>query len=87
MANTEENGRNRTAENFGKKIDQFMDELNEAGERLQKEFKAKYEELKVAAEKMKKEAKDKDRWKDVEQNLKNAGEELKNAFNTAFRKK
>ena len=77
----------KTYQNFGKKIDQFMDELNEAGDRLQKEFRGRYEELKTAADKMKKEASDKERWREVEKSLKNAGEELKNAFNNAFKKK
>ena len=54
---------------------------------MQKEFQAKYEELKVSAEKIKKEAENKDRWKEVEASLKKAGEELKNAFNAAFKKK
>jgi hypothetical protein len=72
---------------FGKKVDQFVVELNEAAERLEKEFHQKYDELKVAAEKMKKEAEDKERWKEVEGNLKKAGEELKNAFSAAFKKK
>jgi hypothetical protein len=87
MTKKEEKEKEQTYQKFGKKIDQFMDELNEAGERLHKEFKERYEELKVSAERMKKEAKDKERWKEVERNLKSAGDELKNAFNNAFRKK
>ena len=39
---------------FGKKVDQFLDELNEAGEKLQKEFQQRYDELKDSAEKLKK---------------------------------
>lgn len=73
--------------NLGQKIDDFVVELNEAGERLQKEFNAKYEELKVSAEKLKKEAENKERWKEVEGSLKKAGEELKTAFNNAFKKR
>jgi hypothetical protein len=71
---------------FGKKVDDFVVELNEAAQRLEKEFNEKYDELKVAAEKMKKEAENKERWKEVEGNLKKAGEELRNAFNAAFKK-
>jgi phosphoglycerate-specific signal transduction histidine kinase len=73
--------------NFGKKVDDFMLELNEAGEKLQKEFQQKYEELKVSAEKLKKEAENKERWKEVESSLKKAGDELANAFKAAFKKK
>lgn len=73
--------------NFGKKMDQFMAELNEAGEKLNKEFEQKYEELKQSAEKLKKDAKDKERWKEVEASLKKAGQELENAVKAAFKKK
>jgi citrate synthase len=71
---------------FGKKVDQFMVELNEAGERMHKEFDARFEELKDSAEKLKDEAKNKERWKEVEESLKRAGKELENAFKTAFKK-
>jgi phosphoglycerate-specific signal transduction histidine kinase len=71
---------------FGRKVDDFMVELNEATERLQKEFGAKYEELKVTAEKLKKEAENSERWKEVETGLRKAGDELANAFKAAFRK-
>jgi hypothetical protein len=73
--------------NFGKKVDDFMAELNEAGDRLQKEFNAKYEELKQSAERLKRETSHKDRWKDVEDSLKRAGDELGNAFKAAFKKR
>ena len=73
-------------ENFGKKVDNFVGELGEATEKLKKEIKDKYEELKQAAEKMKSDPKNKEKWNEVEQSLKKAGEELKNAFEAAFRK-
>lgn len=80
----------RKAENafkgFGKRVDDFMDELDEAGERLRKEFQQKYEELKASAEKAKKESKNKERWQEVEDSLRKAGEHLKKAFEAAFRK-
>ena len=68
---------------FGKKMDQFLVELREAGDRAQVDFQKKFEELKKAAENLKKE----ERWKEVEASLKKAGEELENAFKAAFRKK
>ena len=74
-------------QNFGKRVDQFIQELDEAGSKLNKEFEGKYEELKQAAEKLRKDAKDKDRWKEVEESLKKAGRELENAFKAAFKKK
>lgn len=73
--------------NFGKKVDQFLDELDEAGEKLRTEFQGKYDELKETAEKIKKESKNKERWKEVEESLTRAGEELKKAFEAAFRKR
>lgn len=72
---------------FGKKIDQFLSELRETGDRAEVEFKQKFEELKKAAEKLKKEAGDKDRWKEVEASLKKAGQELETAFKAAFSNK
>ena len=77
----------RSYKSFGQKVDDFLLELNEAGERLQKEFEGKFEELKETAEKLKREAESKDRWKEVEANLKKAADELSNAFRAAFRKR
>ena len=87
MEPTEEGKNEKTFKNFGKKVDQFLDELHEAGERLQKEFEEKFEELKVTAEKLKKEAESSERWKEVENNLKKAADELGNAFKAAFKKR
>lgn len=74
-------------ENFGKRVDSFMDELTEASERLQQEFSERFEELKVAADRLKKEADNNERWKEVEGSLKRAGEELAAAFKAAFRRR
>jgi uncharacterized iron-regulated protein len=85
---TKEEGTNeKIFKSFGQKVDQFVVELNEAAEKLQKEFQHKYDELRASAEKAKKEIENKDRWKEVEDNLKSAGDELKEAFKAAFRKK
>ncbi len=84
----QDKGKNeKTFSNFGHKVDEFVDELNEAARRLQKEFEQKYEELKISAERLKKEAGSNERWKEVETNLKKAGDELANAFKAAFRRK
>ena len=84
----EEKGQSeRIFKNFGKKVDQFKIELNEAGEKLQKEFEEKFEELKETAEKLKREAESKERWREVESNLKKAADELHDAFKAAFRKR
>lgn len=87
MENENKGKSEATFSNFGKRVDKFLDELDEAGERLRKEFQEKYDELKVSAEKLKEETKNKDRWKEVETNLTKAGEELKKAFEAAFRKR
>jgi len=76
----------KTFKSFGKRVDDFIVELNQAAEKMEQEFREKYEELKVTAERVKKEAESKERWKEVEANLKKAGDELKNAFSAAFRK-
>lgn len=88
MENKEERGKAEKAfKNFGKRLDDFVVEVNEASEHLQKELKSRFEELKESAEELKKQAKDKERWKEVEANLKKAGEQLNNAFKAAFTKK
>lgn len=88
MENTEEQGKAEKAfKNFGKRLDDFVVELNEAGDRLQKEFKERFEELKDSAEKLKDETKNKERWQEVEASLKKASDELGNAFKAAFKKK
>ncbi|MBX2917385.1 MAG: hypothetical protein KF856_19110 [Cyclobacteriaceae bacterium] len=71
---------------FGKKMDSFLEELKEAGTRVEADLKDRYEDLKVAAEKFKKEAENKERWKEVETALKKAGDEFNNAVKAAFKK-
>jgi hypothetical protein len=87
MEENKEGTSEKTFKNFGKKVDGFVGELNEASERLAKEFQSKLDELKVAAEKFKNDAENKERWKEVESSLKKAGEEFGNAFKAAFAKK
>jgi len=87
MESGDESKSEKSFKTFGQKVDQFLEELNEAGEKLQKEFEEKFEELKVTAERLKKEAESKERWKEVEGNLKKAGDELSNAFRAAFKKR
>jgi len=77
----------KTFKNFGKKVDEFMAELSSAGEKLQKEFNVKYDELKASAEKLKNESENRERWKEVEESLKKAGDELSKAFKAAFKKR
>jgi len=72
---------------FGKKMDQFAQELKEAGSREEVDLQKKYEEVKAAAQRLKEEAQKKERWQEVEASLKKAGEELENAFKAAFKKK
>ena len=81
----EEGKAERLFKNFGKKVDTFIEELDDAAIRLQKEFQEKYEELKQSAEKIKKETENKERWREVEDNLKKAGEEFGKAFKAAFK--
>ncbi len=87
METNEEGKAEKFFKDFGKKLDQFLVELKDAGTRAEADMQSKYDELKVAAEKLKKEAENKERWKEVESSLKKAGSELENAFKTAFRKK
>lgn len=86
-----DNEHDKNAENafkhFGQRIDKFVAELDEASVKLNQEFKERFEELKEAGERLRAEAKNKDRWQEVETRLQRAGEELKKAFDAAFRKK
>lgn len=72
---------------FGKKVDQFLDEAKEASDRLEGDLRKKYEELKISAEQLRKEASNKERWKEVEDGLKRAGEELEKTLKAAFKKR
>jgi cell division septum initiation protein DivIVA len=87
MESKQEGNAEKVFKNFGQKVDQFLEELDDAGVRLKKEFEEKYQELKKSAEKLKEETKSKERWKEVEENLRKAGDELGNAFKSAFGKR
>jgi hypothetical protein len=87
METSNEGKNEKTFKNFGRKVDDFVAELNEASEKLRAEFKEKYEELRNTAEKIKKESETNERWKEVEESLRKAGDELGNAFKAAFRKR
>ena len=66
---------------------EFLDELKDAGKRMDADMQKKYEELKVSAERFRKEASNKERWKEVEEGLKKAGEELEKTVKAAFKKR
>lgn len=87
METNQEGSAEKFFKDFGKKLDQFMVEAKDASTRVEADLQKKYEELKGAAEKVKKEAENKERWKEVEYNLKRATVELENAFKAAFKKK
>lgn len=87
METNEEGKAEKFFKDFGKKLDRFLVEVKDAGNRAESEMQQKYEELKVAAEKLKKDAENKERWKEVETSLKKAGTELENALKSAFKKK
>lgn len=72
---------------LGKRLDQFAAEAQEAGSRMEVDFRKKFEELKATAERLKKETESKERWKEVEAALKKAGEELERAAKAAFGKR
>jgi C4-dicarboxylate-specific signal transduction histidine kinase len=87
METNKEGKTEKTFKNFGRKVDDFVAELNEASEKLRTEFKEKYDELRTSAEKIKKESETNERWKEVEDSLRKAGDELANAFKAAFKKR
>ena len=87
MEDKEEGKAEKSFQNFGKQVDGFIHEFQEAAEKLEVEFKQKFEELKVAADRAKKEAENKERWREVEDNLRKAADEVASAFRAAFRKR
>lgn len=86
MTNNKEGNAEKFFKDFGKKVDRFVVELNEASDRLQKDFEGKFEDLKKSGENIKKEMKDKERWDEVEKSLKKVASELEKAFTAAFKK-
>src|SRR5688572_5199071 len=72
---------------FGKKLDKFVAEVRDAGNRAETDAQKKYDELKDAAARFKREARNKDRWREVEDGLKKAGDEMERAFKAAFKKR
>ncbi len=70
---------------FGRKLDQFMVEAKDASARMEKDLQKKYDELKASAEKLRNDSKNKEKWKEVEESLKRAGEELEKAVRAAFK--
>jgi len=84
-AKNEQGKAERFMKEFGKKLDIFFAEAKDASVRVEADLKKKYEELKDSAEKMKKDPNSKDRWKEVEDSLKKAGEELAKAAKAAFK--
>ena len=87
MEENQEGKSEKFFKDFGKKVDQFLSEAKEASDRLEGDLRKKYEELKVSAEQLRKEAANKDRWKEVEDGLKRAGEELEKTVKAAFKKR
>lgn len=87
MDTTNEGRAEKAFKKFGKKVDEFLADLDDAGEKFQKEFNEKYDDLKESAEKLRKETENKERWKEVEDALKKAGDELSKAFKAAFKKR
>jgi hypothetical protein len=87
MEENKEGSAEKFFKDFGKKMDQFAQELKEAGSRAEVDLQKKYEEVKAAAQKLKTEAQKKERWQEVEASLKKASEEMENAFKSAFKKK
>ncbi len=75
---------------IGKKIDELLSDLQDAGKNAEDEYADRIEELKRSGEKLKEEfynfkEKHQDRIDEVENNLKKAAGDLKKAFDSAFK--
>ena len=87
METNEKGNAEKFFNDFGKKLDQFMLELKDASGRLEIDMKKKYEELKEAASRLSKEMENKQKWKDMEADLKRAGKEMEETLKSAFKNK
>lgn len=87
METNEEGKAERFFKDFGKKLDVFFAEAKDASTRVEADLKKKYDVLKDSAEKMKNDPNNKERWKEVNESLKKAGEELEAAIKAAFKKR
>ena len=77
---------------FGHKLDQFIVELKGTKENAGEEMDERFEELKRNFASLEDQVKDfkennKDKWQDVQSELNQAGQSLKQAFDSAFAKK
>ena len=77
---------------FGHKLDQFIVELKGTKENASEEMDERFEELKRNFASLEDQVKDfkennKDNWQDVQSELNQAGQSLKQAFDSAFAKK
>lgn len=77
---------------LGKRIDELVKDIEGATDRAKEEYADRFEELKRNKETLKNEFGDfkernKDRWEEVETSFERAGQEIKNAFKAAFKKK
>jgi len=87
MEEKQEGKAEKFLKDFGKKLDTFVGELKDAGNRAEVDAQKKYNELKEAAARFKREAQNKDRWKEVEDGLKKASDEMEKAMKAAFKKR
>jgi hypothetical protein len=87
METNQEGNAEKFFKDFGKKLDQFMVELKDAGNRVEVDLKKKYEELKVASGKLSQDEENKKRWQELQNGLKRAGKELEDTLKTVFKKK
>lgn len=74
---------------LGKKIDELIADLKKVKGEAGVEFNSRVDELKRNRDSLENEFKklrSDDRWKEVEQNLDNAGKDIRKAFDAAFKK-
>jgi uncharacterized protein YukE len=91
MGRKPEGNAEKALKDLGKKIDALIADLRKAGGKAKEDFSEQWEDLQKSRDALEKEIsefreKHKDRIEEVEKNLTNAGNELKNAFKAAFGK-
>ena len=89
MGRNPEGNAEKMFKTFGKKVDSFISELNDAKGNGGEEFKSRLDELKKSKESLEEKFKDfkeenKDKFDEVQSELERAGQEFKKAVNNLF---
>jgi arginyl-tRNA synthetase len=92
MATNPQGTAEKMLKDLGRRIDELIVDLHEAKDKASVEYAKEIEELKKGRDKVQSEIDEfrerhKERFDEIEESLERAGRELRNAFETAFKRK